>query len=130
MQQLTPQQLKLRSWPQFLSQGVKQQHSSSYTPLCRITASASVSAATVAVAAVAAVAAVVVAAEVAAEVVAAVAAAAGAAAVATSAAVAAAAATLVAGEAAAIASRWVPTPSANDTSDNYHDQVLGDAGYL
>ena len=29
-----------------------------------------------------------------------------------------------------IAGRWVPPPSANDTSDDYHDQVLGDAGYL
>ncbi len=29
-----------------------------------------------------------------------------------------------------ITGRWVPPPSANDTSDDYHDQVLGDAGYL
>ncbi len=29
-----------------------------------------------------------------------------------------------------IAGRWVPPPSANNTSDNYHDQVLGHAGYL
>jgi hypothetical protein len=29
-----------------------------------------------------------------------------------------------------IAARWVPPPSANDTSDDYHNQVLGDAGYL
>ncbi len=29
-----------------------------------------------------------------------------------------------------IAGRWVPPPSANGTSDDYHDQVLGDAGYL
>jgi hypothetical protein len=29
-----------------------------------------------------------------------------------------------------IAGRCVPPPSANNTSDNYHDQVLGDAGYL
>jgi hypothetical protein len=29
-----------------------------------------------------------------------------------------------------IAGRWVPPPSANDTSDDYYDRVLGDAGYL
>jgi hypothetical protein len=29
-----------------------------------------------------------------------------------------------------IAVRWVPPPSTNDTSDDYHNQVLGDAGYL
>ena len=29
-----------------------------------------------------------------------------------------------------IAGRWVPPPSANNTSNDYHDQVLGDAGYL
>jgi hypothetical protein len=29
-----------------------------------------------------------------------------------------------------IAARWVPPPSANDTSDDYHNQVLGDAGHL
>jgi hypothetical protein len=29
-----------------------------------------------------------------------------------------------------IAGQWVPPPSANDTSDDYHNQVLGEAGYL
>jgi len=29
-----------------------------------------------------------------------------------------------------IAGRWVPPPSGNNTSNDYHDQVLGDAGYL
>ncbi len=29
-----------------------------------------------------------------------------------------------------IAARWVTPPSVNNTSDDYHDQVLGDAGYL
>jgi len=29
-----------------------------------------------------------------------------------------------------IAGQWVPPPSANNTSDDYYDQVLGDAGYL
>jgi len=29
-----------------------------------------------------------------------------------------------------IAGQWVPPPSANNTSNDYHDQVLGDAGYL
>ncbi len=29
-----------------------------------------------------------------------------------------------------IAAQWVPPPSVNDTSDDYHNQVLGDAGYL
>ena len=29
-----------------------------------------------------------------------------------------------------IAGRWVPPPSVNNTPDDYHDQVLGDAGYL
>ncbi len=29
-----------------------------------------------------------------------------------------------------IAGRWVPPPSVNNTSNDYHDQVLGDAGYL
>ncbi len=29
-----------------------------------------------------------------------------------------------------IAVWWVPPSSANDTSDDYHNQVLGDAGYL
>jgi hypothetical protein len=29
-----------------------------------------------------------------------------------------------------IAGQWVPPPSANDTSDDHHNQVLGDAGYL
>jgi hypothetical protein len=29
-----------------------------------------------------------------------------------------------------IAGRWVSPPSVNNTSNDYHDQVLGDAGYL
>ncbi len=29
-----------------------------------------------------------------------------------------------------IAGRWIPPPSANDTSDDYHNQILGEAGYL
>ena len=29
-----------------------------------------------------------------------------------------------------IAARWVPPPSANNTSDDYQNQVLGDAGYV
>ncbi len=29
-----------------------------------------------------------------------------------------------------IAGRWVPQPSANDTSDDYHNQILGEAEYL
>ena len=29
-----------------------------------------------------------------------------------------------------IAGQWIPSPSANNTSDDYHDQVLGDARYL
>jgi hypothetical protein len=29
-----------------------------------------------------------------------------------------------------IAAQWVPPPSVNDTSDDYHSQVLGDTGYL
>jgi hypothetical protein len=29
-----------------------------------------------------------------------------------------------------IAGQWVPPPSANNTSDDYHNRILGEAGYL